>query len=127
MDIGEQLAGWGLAALVETRGRVSGRPARAHVGFVEEPDGSIIVAAGLGAHWAANLLSEPACIVTIGERSFQGVAEPLAGAEFATAIRELILRYGTPAERLGSGPAFRIRPIGPAEPAGSVEGTRDPR
>jgi Domain of unknown function (DUF385). len=115
MDIGEQLAGWGKAALIETRGRVSGDTARAHVGFVEDADGSIFVAAGLGANWAANLLAEPACTVTIAERSFRGVAEPLAGAELAGAIRELILRYGTPAERLGPGPAFRIRPVGPAE------------
>jgi deazaflavin-dependent oxidoreductase (nitroreductase family) len=114
MDIGEQLAGWGKAALIETRGRVSGRLARAHVGFVEEPDGSIVVAAGLGAHWAANLLADPACVVTVAERSFAGIAEPLEGVELATAIRELILRYGTPAERLGSGPAFRIRPPEPA-------------
>jgi deazaflavin-dependent oxidoreductase (nitroreductase family) len=111
MDIGEQLAGWGKAALIETRGRVSGRAARAHVGFVEEPDGSIVVAAGPGAHWAANLLADPACVVTIGDRSFEGLAEPLSGVPFGTAIRELILRYGTPAERLGSGPAFRIRPV----------------
>jgi deazaflavin-dependent oxidoreductase (nitroreductase family) len=109
-DIGEQLAGWGKAALIETRGRLSGRPARAHVGFVEEPDGSIIIAAGLGAQWAANLLADPACAVMIAERSFRGIAEPLVDAEFAAAIRELILRYGTPAEGLGSGPAFRIRP-----------------
>jgi hypothetical protein len=85
------------------------------VGFVDEPDGSIVVAAGLGASWAANLLADPACTVTIAQRSFRGVAEPLAGSEFAAAIRDLILRYGTPAERLGSGPAFRIRPVEPAE------------
>lgn len=115
MDIGEQLASWGKAALIETRGRVSGRPARAHVGFIEEPDGSIVVAAGQGAHWAANLLSDPACTVTVGERSFRGLAEPLSGPALATAIRELILRYGTPAERLGSGPAFRIRPVESAD------------
>jgi deazaflavin-dependent oxidoreductase (nitroreductase family) len=114
MDIGEQLAGWGKAARIETRGRVSGRATKTHVGFVEESDGSIVVASGIGAHWAANLLADPVCIVTIGERSFAGLAEPLDGPEFATAIRELILRYGTPAERLGSGPAFRIRPTGPA-------------
>jgi len=122
MDIGEQLAGWGKAALIETRGRVSGVTARAHVGFVDEPDGSILVAAGLGAHWAANLLAEPACVVTIGERSFAGTAEALEGVEFARTIRELILRYGTPAERLGSGPAFRIRPVvdrAADQPAGS--------
>lgn len=113
MDVGEQLAEWGKAALIETRGRLSGHPGRAHIGFVESEDGSIVVASGLGAHWAANLLADPACTVTVGGRSFEGLAEPLDGAELARAIRELILRYGTPAERLGSGPAFRIRPVGP--------------
>ena len=110
MDVGEQLAGWGVVALIETRGRITGKPARAHVGFVEEPDGAILVAAGLGAQWAANLLADPACTVTVGERSFRAEAQPLSGSELARAIRSLILRYGTPAERLGSGPAFRIRP-----------------
>lgn len=110
MDVGEQLAGWGVVALIETRGRVTGKPARAHVGFVEEPDGAIVIAAGSGAQWAANLLADPACTVTVGERSFRGEAEPLAGPELAGAIRALILRYGTPAERLGPGPAFRVRP-----------------
>jgi deazaflavin-dependent oxidoreductase (nitroreductase family) len=114
VDVGEQLAGWGKAALLETRGRVSGRPARAHVGFIEEPDGSILVAAGVGAQWAANLLANPDCMVTVGERAFRGRAEPLTGPDLAGAIRELILRYGTPAERLGSGPAFRIRPVADA-------------
>jgi deazaflavin-dependent oxidoreductase (nitroreductase family) len=114
VDIGEQLAGWGKAALIEPRGRTSGRIARAHVGFVDAPDGSIVVAAGPGAQWAANLLAEARCTVTVGERSFRGIAEPLEGAEFGAAVRDLILRYGTPAERLGSGPAFRIRPVTPA-------------
>jgi deazaflavin-dependent oxidoreductase (nitroreductase family) len=110
VDVGEQLAGWGVVAVIETRGRVTGKPARAHVGYIEEPDGSIVVAAGFGAQWAANLLADPGCTVTVGERSFRGEAEPLAGADLAAAIRSLILRYGTPAERLGAGPAFRIRP-----------------
>jgi deazaflavin-dependent oxidoreductase (nitroreductase family) len=112
MDVGEQLAGWGKAVLIETRGRVSGRPARVHVGFIEDVDGSIVVAAGQGAQWAANLLADPACRVTIESRSFDAIAEPLDGVALAAAIRDLILRYGTPAERLGSGPAFRIRPVG---------------
>jgi len=29
-------------------------------------------------------------------------------------VRELILRYGTPSESLGSGPIFVIRPVDPA-------------
>ena len=115
MDIGEQLAGWGKAALIETRGRTSGRPVRAYVGFIETADGAIVVAAGPGANWAANLLADPACTVTVNERTFRGLAEPLAGADYAAAIRDLILRYGTSAERLGSGPAFRIRPDAPPD------------
>lgn len=126
MDIGEQLAGWGKAALIETRGRKSGATARAHVGFMDESDGSIVVAAGPGAHWAANLQANPACEVTIGDRRFSGLADELEGAAFASAIRELILRYGTPAERLGSGPAFRIRPVDTQDGASGPTANRPP-
>jgi deazaflavin-dependent oxidoreductase (nitroreductase family) len=112
--VGEQLAEWGKAVLVETRGRVTGRPVVAAASFVEEPDGSLLVAAGSAdANWALNLLAEPRCTVTLrGERG-EYVAEPLADADYSRAITELILRYGTPAERLGSGPAFALRPATP--------------
>src|SRR4029079_18280148 len=36
--IGEELAGWGRVLLLETTGRVTGRPVRAAVGFVEGLD-----------------------------------------------------------------------------------------
>ena len=111
-DIGDQLAGWGVVAIVETRGRNTGRPARAAVGFVAEDDGALLVAAGeADADWALNLEAEPRCIVTIGERSGRFRAEPLVGADRNAAIAGLILRYGTPAEGLGRGPVFRLRPI----------------
>lgn len=94
------------------RGRVSGEPRPVAVGFVEEPDGSLLVAAGNpDADWARNLEAEPRCTVTVGERSWEAVAEPLEAAEAARAVTGLILRYGTPAERLGRGPAFRLRPV----------------
>jgi deazaflavin-dependent oxidoreductase (nitroreductase family) len=110
-DVGEQLAGWGVVAIVETRGRRTGRLARAAVGFVEEPDGSLLVAAGEpDADWALNLEADPECAVTIGERSSRFRAEPLDGAERNAAITGLILRYGTPSEGLGRGPVFRLRP-----------------
>lgn len=48
--------------------------------------------------------------MTIAERSFEATAELLAGPDHARAIRELILRYGTPSEGLGAGPSFRLRP-----------------
>ena len=81
----------------------------AAVGYFEEPDGSLLVAAGTPeADWARNLLADPTCSVVIGEARWPAVAEPLEGAEAARVVRELILRYGTPAERLGRGPAFRL-------------------
>lgn len=110
--VGEQLAGWGTVALLETRGRVTANSIRTAVGFVEEADGSLLVAAGdAGAGWARNLEAEPRCRATVGDRSADYVAEELVGSERNAAIAALILRYGTPAERLGAGPAFRLRSV----------------
>jgi deazaflavin-dependent oxidoreductase (nitroreductase family) len=114
-DVGAQLAGWGKVALVETVGRRTGRPARAAIGFIEEPDGSLLVAAGdPDADWALNLEAAPDCRVTIAERTGRYRAELLDGHERNAAIADLIVRYGTPSEGLGRGPAFRLRPA--AEP-----------
>ena len=111
-EIGEQLAEWGTVAIVETTGHVSGRPARAAVGYVQEADGSLLVAAGgPDAAWARNLAADPACVVTIGDASGPHIAEELEGPERNAAIASLILRYGTPAERLGRGPVFRLRRV----------------
>ena len=78
---GEQLVGWEKAVAIETRGRVSGRAVVADVGFVDEPDGSLLVAAGdPGAHWAANLRTEPRCVARIGALERTYVAEELDGA-----------------------------------------------
>lgn len=108
---GEQLAAWGRVVLLETVGRASGQPRRTAVGFVEEPDGSLLVAAGSPtASWAANLLADPRCHGTIGEVRRAYLAEGVEGPDRAHTIRELILKYGTPAEGLGTGPAFRLRP-----------------
>jgi len=57
------------------------------------------------------LLAQPRVDVEIGERAFTAIAEGLDATDHAKAIRELILRYGTPAERLGRGLSFRLRPI----------------
>jgi deazaflavin-dependent oxidoreductase (nitroreductase family) len=107
----EQMVGWGKAVAIETRGRVSGRTAVAAVGFVEEPDGSLLIAAGdPGANWAANLRAEPRCAARIGAHRAAYFAEELDDPAKARMVTELILKYGTPAERLGAGPAFRLRP-----------------
>lgn len=77
-----------------------------------ELDGSILVAANDDrTAWGRNLLADPSCEVTVGPRRFDAVAEALAGPDHARAIRELILRYGTPSEGLGRGPSFRLRPV----------------
>lgn len=99
-----------------TRGRRSGQPRLVTVGFVAEADGSILVAAGASdSAWARNLLAEPDVEVTIGERTYLGRAEALDDRDprRGRAVRELILRYGTPSEGIGSGPIFAIRPVEP--------------
>jgi deazaflavin-dependent oxidoreductase (nitroreductase family) len=109
-DLGEQLAGWGKVVRLETRGRMSGRPLEVAVGYVESEGGDLLIAAGSDeTGWARNLLADPRCVVTLGDDRWSATAEPLEGSDASRAVRDLILRYGTPAERLGRGPAFRLR------------------
>jgi deazaflavin-dependent oxidoreductase (nitroreductase family) len=111
--VGAQLAEWGTVAVLETRGRVTGATVEVAVGYLEEPDGSLLVAAGSpDADWARNLLAEPRCEVRIADRTAPFLAEELEPPDQARAVTGLILRYGTPAEGLGRGPAFRLRPGG---------------
>ena len=91
---------------------MSGRPLEVALGYVEDPDGSVLVAAGSSqADWARNLDADPRCHVSLGEETWpDATAEPVSGADAQRAVRELILKYGTPAERLGLGPVYRLRP-----------------
>jgi deazaflavin-dependent oxidoreductase (nitroreductase family) len=115
----DDLVAWGRVLRIATTGRVTGRTATATVGFVEREDGSLLVAAGSpDADWARNLLAAPECRVTVGEASWSCVAVPLSGADHSQAVRELILRYGTPSEGLGSGPSFAlVREAEPGSPS----------
>jgi len=109
-EIGEQLAAEGRVVRIETHGRLSGRPAHAAVGFVEEADGSLLVAAGdPDADWARNLDADPRARATVGAATWSVVADRLEGPAHAAAVTVLIIKYGTPAERLGRGPAYRLR------------------
>jgi deazaflavin-dependent oxidoreductase (nitroreductase family) len=126
----DDLVASGRFARVTTVGGRSGLARSVTIGFVDDregPPGSIVVSAGLvDAAWARNLLADPACRVEIGARSWDAVAEPLTPAEHARAIRDLILRYGTPAEGLGRGDSFRLRPLGSeAADADADAGTGD--
>lgn len=103
-----------------TVGRASGAPRVVTVGYADDPrghPGAIVVASGaVDSDWARNLQADPSCTATIAERTFLAVAEPLADADHAVAIRTLILRYGTSAEGLGHGPSFRLVPVRDAMP-----------
>jgi deazaflavin-dependent oxidoreductase (nitroreductase family) len=107
----DEMVAHGRVMRIETRGRRSGERRAATVGFVGRADGTYLVAATYGSHWGENLLADPACRVTVGDRTFDAVATPLEGADHAHAVRELILRYGTPSEGLGRGPSFRLVPV----------------
>ncbi len=110
----DDLVASGRFVRITTRGGLTGLPRSVTIGFVEDefgPAGSILVSAGAtDAAWARNLLAEPTCRVETAERSWDAVAEPLSPPEHARVIRDLILRYGTPAEGLGRGDSFRLRP-----------------
>ncbi|MEP7360584.1 MAG: nitroreductase family deazaflavin-dependent oxidoreductase [Chloroflexota bacterium] len=112
--IGEQLAAWGKVAMLQTIGRKSGKLVQSAVGFIEEDDGCMVVAAGSdNADWVLNLRANPRAIATVSEKSaVYNQAVELDGDERSAIVVALILKYGTPAEGLGHGPVFRlIRPL----------------
>jgi deazaflavin-dependent oxidoreductase (nitroreductase family) len=109
----DELVRDGRVARLELRGHRTGEARAVTVGFVEGPEGSIVVAANSDeAAWARNLEADPRATVTVGQRTFTARAERLDDADprRIAAIRELILRYGTPSEGLGRGPVFVLSP-----------------
>ena len=105
----EDLAAWGRVITLETRGRTSGGPRQVTIGFVEEPGGALAIAASSeSTHWALNLLAEPACTVEREGVRRRCEAVALRGPDHHRTVQALILKYGTPAEQLGAGPAFRL-------------------
>jgi deazaflavin-dependent oxidoreductase (nitroreductase family) len=97
--------------LIETVGRISGSSIATAVGFVEDEDGTLHVAAGSdSSDWALNLRANPICQVRVGDRvaRFDAIEEDEAAR--GRTVAQLILKYGTPAERLGHGPTFRLVP-----------------
>ena len=116
-----ELVASGRFARIETRGAQTGLARAVTIGFVEDelaPGAILVAAGGAGTAWARNLLADPSCRVELADRTFAARAEPLEPAEHARAIRELILRYGTPAESHGRGASFRLRPDRASPPSG---------
>jgi len=108
--LGTQLAAWGKVALLESRGRASGRVVRTPVGFVEDGEDLLVAAGTESTDWALNLRANPDCTVTIEDRTADYTATEVDDDRRARAVVALILKYGTPAERLGHGPVFRLFP-----------------
>ena len=71
------LVAHGRVLRVEMRGRATGEWRTATVGFVDGGDGSYLVAANTGSKWGENLLADPTCRVTVGDRTFDAVATTL--------------------------------------------------
>ena len=128
--------------LLRTRGRKTGLPREAPLGYVIL-DGAVYCVAGYGrtTPWYRNLCADPAVGVTLPDRFFHGTAEPVdAPTEWLRAYRALIGSFGllgrairgdiralddaTLLEVDGSLPIVRIRPSEP--PAAIVSGPWDP-
>lgn len=122
---GERMASSGRMAMIETVGRTSGNRYRTPVGYVRHDDGSVWLGAGRAeAQWPKNLLATPRCRVRIGGSELDYEAIALAGEERARAVAAIQAKYGAPAQRVGTGPVFVLRPAsaggagtGPAEDA----------
>lgn len=86
----------GHVMLLRTRGRRSGLPREAPLGYVVR-DGRVYCVAGYGepTPWFQNLLAEPTVEVVLPTRRFLGRAEPVTdAAEWLGAYRELIVSFG---------------------------------
>ena len=103
------LTAWGKTIVLETVGRASGRARRVTLGFIEDGHEAILVAASDDTtQWALNLVAEPHCHIERDGSRRAGRAVSLPEGERNAVIARLILKYGTPSERLGRGPAFRV-------------------
>jgi len=103
-----ELAALGKIVVLETIGRRSHAPRRVTVGFVEDGEDLLVAASSEATHWARNLAREPSCFTELRGVRTRRQALALSGSEAEAAVVALILKYGTPAERLGGGPAFRL-------------------
>lgn len=108
-SLSDDLVAWGRVIELETRGRRSGLARRVAVGYVDAADGSLSISAtDPETQWARNLLAEPRCRVRDEQGWRDCIATPLEDDDHRATVTALVLRYGTPSERLGSGPSFRL-------------------
>jgi deazaflavin-dependent oxidoreductase (nitroreductase family) len=119
--LGERMAASGRMAMIEVRGRKSGKAIRTPVGYVRADDGSVWLGAGRAeSQWPRNLLVTPRCRVRIADVEQAYAAEELRDEERARAVAAIYAKYGAPAASVGAGPVFVLRPI--ADSADGAEG-----
>jgi deazaflavin-dependent oxidoreductase (nitroreductase family) len=111
--IGARMSKSGRFVQIETLGRTSGRWRATPVGYAPAEDGALLVRAGhADAHWARNLLANPACRASLRGQTRAYRAEQLLGAARDAALRAIKERHGRGIEdRAGAGPAFRLVPL----------------
>ncbi len=116
--LGERMAASGRMAMIEVRGRRTGRAIRTPVGYVRAEDGSVWLGAGrVESQWPRNLLATPRCRVRIADAEQAFAAEELLGEERARAVAAIHAKYGAPAASVGAGPVFVLRPIAEGDEA----------
>ena len=113
LTAGERTSAWsspGGARSPARDARSSRADVRTAVGFVEDDDGTCswlpATSVGLGAQPAR----QSSVHGHIEERTADYTAREVSEADRGPAVVALILKYGTPAERLGRGPVFRLTP-----------------
>lgn len=111
--IGARMSKSGRFVQIETLGRTSGLWRATPVGYADAEGGVLLVRAGhADAHWALNLLADPACRASLRGQTLSYRAEHLVGDARDAALRAIKDRYGRGMEdRAGAGPAFRLVPV----------------
>jgi deazaflavin-dependent oxidoreductase (nitroreductase family) len=74
-----------------TTGRLSGEPREVELWFAQEEDTVFMLSGGgVRSHWVRNILADPEVSVRIGDESFAGRAQVVAGDEKIARVRELV-------------------------------------
>ena len=101
----------GFAGRLTTPGRRSGQLRTVQCGYLQRPDGSVLVGSVEGRHWPANLAAAGWCMFeTRDQPARRFTATELHGADREAATAAFRARRGERAARMFSGRVFLLRP-----------------